>query len=149
MGGVAALGTVLLAEADDYHLEQAALYLIAERGMRFDAVDYKYRVCLICVFVKLNAQPALGIAEGDGLHGGQHRYAHGLFGYAHAGKDATLSLSGSSAVAAHSRHNERFASMLLKNGYDFLEDEREIIYLAAAGSQRHAVSGLDTLEHSA
>src|SRR5262249_17798659 len=133
----------VLAQADEHHLEQAALDGPVEGGVRLDACDDADVVGLAGVLVEVDRVALAGRADLDDLHRRLDGRADGLLGDAVALDDLALPLGGAAAVAAHGGHEEGFGAEGLQVVGDGAEDEGDVGDAAAAGGERDGVAGLD------
>ena len=100
----------LLAEADAHHLADAAFIRPAERRVRLYAADHEDSVGLRGVTVAIDGLAVFRRTQHDGFHRRADLTAHRFFGNSERRDYGFLSLGRRSAMAAHSRHDERHSA---------------------------------------
>ena len=107
------VGALLLAQADGDHLQQAALDLAGEVGVRLDPVDRHDQVRVLeRVAVHEDRHAGSDLTELDGLHARTDLAADRLRGDAVGGEHLELALGGGTAMAAHGGHDEHLGACL-------------------------------------
>ncbi len=130
---------IVLAQADEHHLHQAAFDIADEAGMRLDAVADDDVIGVEGVLIEVDGKALGGFADDHRVHAGPNRAPAKRFGDAVAGQDANLLLGGSAAVAAHGRHDERLTAQAPHVPNDFSEHQGDVGDAAAAGGDGDAL----------
>jgi hypothetical protein len=136
-------GAGVLAGADHQHLDEAALDLAVEVGVRPDAVhdDHAVRLGEVARGPHRTAEGAL--ADGDHVHRRDDLGADALRGHAEVLEDGALACGRRAAVAAHAGRDEGGAAGLADGAGGGAQDRRQIADPPAAGGDGDACAGPD------
>jgi hypothetical protein len=101
---------LMLPEADEQHLHQAALVIAKQLRVRLHAPHHHDVVCCHRVATKVNGDTLRRVLNHRRLHPRAHGAAEGFLGDAVVAENSALAVRRAAAVAAHRRDDERLRS---------------------------------------
>ncbi len=137
------LGSVMLAQADQHHLHQAAFHVARKRGVGFDAAADHDVVGLVGEPIEVDRETFARVADHHGLHAGADGAAAKRLSNPVLLDQPALTLGRPAGMAAHRRNKEGLGAQFLEMLGNRLDDQVDVGDAAAAGGDRHGLPGLD------
>ena len=134
---------VMVAQAHQEHLGQAALDPTGERGVGLHPVHHHDVVGLDGQAVAVHGDPELGAAQMDGGHVGMDRAADAVGGDPVAGEQRLLARRGGATVAAHGGDDERVEAERAQVRHRRPHDGGQLRDAPAADRDRHGLARRD------